>query len=233
MSSPAVIQDGRFRAVLFDLDGTLVDTAPDMVAVLQAMQEAYDVAPVPYELGRRYVSNGSIGLLRLGFPDLEIEAGHPFHGEFLDRYAEVVCEDSRIFAGVDRLLGRLEDANCPWGVVTNKPEYLTTPLLDALGLTSRSACVVGGDTLPVRKPDPGPLLHACDMAGVEPHRTVYVGDAPRDIEAGLAAGMATVAAAYGYITEDDDPQSWGADLVAADTEELAQIVLKAVNLGGS
>ena len=151
----------------------------------------------------------------------------------LDRYAEVVCDNSRIFAGIDRLLAKLEDAERPWGVVTNKPEYLTHPLLDALGLASRSACIVGGDTLPVRKPDPAPLVLACDMAGVEPHRTVYVGDALRDIEAGLAAGMATIAAGYGYITEDDDPQSWGADVIAADTEELAQIVLKAVNLGTS
>ena len=233
MNSPALIQDGLFGAVLFDLDGTLVDTAPDMVAVLQAMQASYGVAPVPYDMGRRYVSNGSIGLLRLGFPDLDIEVGHPFHSEFLDRYAEVVCDNSRIFAGIDRLLAKLEDAERPWGVVTNKPEYLTHPLLDALGLASRSACIVGGDTLPVRKPDPAPLVLACDMAGVEPHRTVYVGDALRDIEAGLAAGMATIAAGYGYITEDDDPQSWGADVIAADTEELAQIVLKAVNLGTS
>lgn len=233
MSHSTGIQDGVFRAVLFDLDGTLVDTAPDMVAVLQAMQTAYDVPPVPYEVGRCYVSNGSIGLLRLGFPDLDIEAGHPYHGEFLDRYAEVVCEDSRVFAGVDSLLEELEQAGLPWGVVTNKPEHLTTPLLHALGLAARSACTVGGDTLPVRKPDPGPLLLACDMAGVEPHRTLYVGDALRDIEAGLAAGMATVAAGYGYITEDDDPNSWGADVIARDTEELAQIVRKAVNLVNS
>ena len=233
MNSPARILDSLFGAVLFDLDGTLVDTAPDMVAVLQAMQKAYDVAPVPYEIGRRYVSNGSIGLLRLGFPDIDIDIGHSFHSEFLDRYAEVVCKDSRVFAGIDRLLAQLEGADCPWGVVTNKPEYLTTPLMEALGLASRSACIVGGDTLPVRKPDPGPLLLACDMAGVEPHKTLYVGDALRDIEAGLAAGMTTIAAGYGYITENDDPTSWGADVIAADTEELAQIVLKAVNLGGS
>lgn len=232
MSGPTDIEHGLYRAVLFDLDGTLVDTAPDMVAVLQAMQTAYDVPPVPYETGRRYVSNGSIGLLRLGFPDLDIEVGHPYHGEFLDRYAEVVCVDSAVFAGVDRLLEDLDEAGRPWGVVTNKPEYLTTPLLDALGLAARSACTVGGDTLPVRKPDPAPLLHACDMAGVEPHRTLYVGDALRDIEAGLAAGMTTIAAGYGYITEDDDPRAWGADVIASDTEELAQIVRKAVNLVG-
>lgn len=224
------MQDGLIRAVLFDLDGTLVDTAPDMVAVLQAMQSAYGVEPVPYDVGRRYVSNGSIGLLRLGFPGEDIEIGHDYQREFLDRYAGALCEKSRVFAGLEALLERLDAAARPWGVVTNKPEFLTAPLLERLGLASRSACIVGGDTLPVRKPDPGPLLHACQVAGVAPSRTLYVGDASRDIEAGQAAGMATVAVAYGYITEDDDPRRWGADMIASDPEELAQIVLKAVNL---
>ena len=219
--------------MLFDLDGTLVDTAPDMVAVLQSMQVAYGIEPVDYERGRRQVSNGSIGLLRLGFPGVDIEIGHAYHGEYLDRYARVVCDNSRVFAGIDELLDRLDEAAVPWGVVTNKPEYLTAPLMRTLGLESRSACIVGGDTLPVRKPDPGPLLLACDIAGVTPHRTAYVGDAPRDIEAGLAAGMTTIAAGYGYIPEEDDPQSWGADSIATTPEELAQFVLKAVNLGGS
>jgi phosphoglycolate phosphatase len=114
--------------------------------------------------------------------------------------------------------------------VTNKPEHLTGPLLEALGLAGRSACTVSGDSLPVRKPDPGPLLLACDMAGVDAYRTIYVGDAARDIEAGLRAGMGTIAAGYGYIPEDDDPREWGADIIVANTEELAQTVLKAVNL---
>ena len=219
------------EAVLFDLDGTLVDTAPDMVAVLQSMQAAYGVEPVDYEKGREQVSNGSIGLLRLGFPDVDIEIGHAYHGEYLDRYAEVVCENSRVFDGIDALLDQLDEASLPWGVVTNKPEYLTAPLMQCLGLTPRSACIVGGDTLPVRKPDPAPLLLACDIAGVAPHRTVYVGDASRDIDAGLAAGMTTVAATYGYIPSQEDPNSWGADSLAKTPEELAQFLLKAVNLG--
>lgn len=231
MSSTSPQQDGLLEAVLFDLDGTLVDTAPDMVAVLQSMQAAYGIEPVDYDQGRRQVSNGSIGLLRLGFPGVDIAIGHAYHREYLDRYAEVVCDNSRVFAGIDVLLDRLDEAALPWGVVTNKPEYLTTPLMRALGLESRSACIVGGDTLPVRKPDPGPLLLACDIAGVAPHRAVYVGDAPRDIEAGLAAGMTTIAASYGYIPEEDDPRSWGADTIATTPEELAQFVLKAVNLG--
>ena len=231
MTDPTQFPGSGFEAVLFDLDGTLVDTAPDMVAALQATQAARDVEPLPFEVARQFVSNGALGLLRAGFPGIAIDAGDPYHSEFLERYAGALCEGSRVFPGVDELLDRLDEANCPWGIVTNKPEYLTNPLLDALGLAARSACTVGGDTLPVRKPDPGPLLLACDIAGVKSHRTVYVGDALRDIEAGLAAGMVTVAATYGYITEDDNPHSWGADLIAADTEELAQIVHKAVNLG--
>jgi phosphoglycolate phosphatase len=224
--------DGDFDAVLFDLDGTLVDTAPDMVRVLQDMQVARDREPVAYEIGRRYVSNGAIGLLRLAFPDEGVDFGDPMHHEYLERYAEMICEESRVFDGLAGLLDWLDDSGCPWGVVTNKPEYLTLPLLDALGLAARSACTVSGDSLPVRKPDPGPLLLACDIAGIDAWRSIYVGDASRDIEAGLAAGMGTIAAAYGYITEDDDPRAWGADILASDTEELAQIVRKAVNLEG-
>ena len=224
------MQDGHFHAVLFDLDGTLVDTAPDMVTVLQDMQEAHGVDPVAYEKGRSYVSNGAIGLLRLGFPGTEIDFGDALHVEYLERYTETLCHASRVFAGLEGLLDQLDAAACPWGVVTNKPEYLTNPLLDALGLLERSACTVSGDSLPVRKPDPAPLLHACDIAGIEAFRSIYVGDAARDIEAGLRAGMATIAAGYGYITDDDDPREWGADIIVADTEELAQIVLKAVNL---
>lgn len=220
----------RFTAVLFDLDGTLVDTAPDMVAVLQALQTDNGVEPVGYDLGRSYVSNGSVGLLRLGFPladDAELES---LRLEFLERYAARICNGSAIFPGVDRLVDRLDAARLPWGVVTNKPQHLTEPLLQALMLAERAACCVSGDTLPQRKPDPTPLIHACSIAGIEAARTLYVGDSSRDIMAGRAAGMGTVAAAYGYITPGDDARDWQADAIAASTEELAQIVLKAVNL---
>ena len=224
------MRDGYFNAVLFDLDGTLVDTAPDMVAVLRAMQASHGLEPIDYDLGRAQVSNGAIGLLSVGFPELAVGFGDDMHMDFLELYAEMLCEDSCVFPGMENLLDHLDDADCPWGVVTNKPESLTNPLLEALGLADRSACTVSGDSLPVRKPDPAPLLLACDIAGVDAHRAIYVGDAFRDIEAGLRAGMATIAASYGYITEDDDPREWGADIIAPDTEELAQIILKAVNL---
>jgi len=224
------LNGAEYTSVLFDLDGTLADTAPDMVAVLQHLQREHGIDPVPYELARSYVSNGAIGLLTLGFPELVVEFGDDMHQEYLERYAETICEESRIFTGVAELLDQLDDMNCPWGVVTNKPEQLTIPLLIALGLAERSACIVSGDTLSVRKPDPAPLLLACDIAGVEPDTAIYIGDAERDIEAGQRAGMATIAAGYGYITADDDPREWDADVIATTAEELAQIVLKAVNL---
>ena len=225
------LDTGRCSAILFDLDGTLVDTAPDMVAVLQDLQRTHGLDPVDYELGRAYVSNGALGLLGLGFPDIEHAIGSDLHTAYLESYAERVCEASLLFPGLADLLEALDAAGLPWGVVTNKPAHLTDALLDRLALAARSACTVSGDTLPQRKPDPAPLLHACELAGLLPQNTVYVGDASRDIQAGQNAGMATVAAAYGYIAPGDDPRNWGADLIAADTAELTQILLKAVNLG--
>lgn len=224
------IQDGAFGLVLFDLDGTLADTAPDMVATLQDMQRDHGSEPIEYDLGRAHVSNGALGLLRVGFPDIDDDRRLGLVGEYVERYAERLCELTRVFDGVDTLLHQLDAIGCPWGVVTNKPEHLTNPLLELLGIADRSVCAISGDTLPVRKPEPGPILLGCEIAGIDTHRSIYVGDAARDIIAGHRAGVATIAAAYGYITEDDDPREWGADIIATDTGELAQIVLNAVNL---
>lgn len=224
------IQDNTFGLVLFDLDGTLVDTAPDMVATLQAMQRDYGYKPIDYELGRSNVSNGAMGLLRVGFPDIDQDGRQGMVPDYVERYAERLCEKTRVFAGLDSLLDHLDAVGCPWGVVTNKPEHLTNPLLEQLGLANRSICAISGDTLSVRKPEPGPVLLGCDIAGVEAHRSIYIGDASRDIQAGLRAGAATIAAAYGYITEEDDPREWGADVIAVDTEELAQIVINAIDV---
>lgn len=224
---------GDTEAVFFDLDGTLVDTAPDMVAALQELQKANGVDPVPYELGRSHVSNGAMGLLTLAFPDEFITPDSDLMCDFIERYTEQVCDQSTIFEGLDELLLALDDANIPWGVVTNKPAHLTAPIMDMLNLADRSACTVSGDTLPTRKPDPAPLYHACTLTDVSPEDCIYIGDALRDIEAGSNAGMATVAAGYGYIMAEDDPRDWGADEFAGDSHELVQIVLKAVNLGSS
>ena len=221
---------GQIRAVFFDLDGTLVDTAPDMVGVLQALQQDRGVAPLPYSLGRSHVSNGAMGLLRIAFPTEEITLHGPLMCEYMQRYADQLCVKTTVFAGLETMLQRLDEASHPWGVITNKPAHLTDPLLEQLALADRVVCAVSGDTLAQRKPDPAPLLHACQLAGVPPDEAMYVGDADRDIEAGRRAGMMTVAAAYGYVTAGDDPGRWGADEIAADTADLTQIVLKGVNL---
>lgn len=222
--------NGNARAVFFDLDGTLVDTAPDMVHALQDIQRDYGVEPVSYQLGRSHVSNGAVGLLTLAFPEEEIVPNGPLMCDFIARYKSRVCDESNVFEGVDELLESLDEVGIPWGVVTNKPAHLTLPIMQELRLTERSACIVSGDTLPTRKPDPATLLYACELTNVEPGDCIYVGDASRDIEAGENAGMATIAVGYGYIVSTDDPRAWGADLFAPDTQELVKIVRKAVNL---
>ena len=222
--------NGSARAVFFDLDGTLVDTAPDMVAALQDLQQSTGIPPVDYAAGRAQVSNGAMGLLKLAFPEQSISVESQLMCDFLARYSQQVCDRSRIFTGLEELLQSLEGAGTPWGVVTNKPAHLTLPIMESLGLATRSASIVSGDTLPTRKPDPATLLHACSEVGVDATDCVYIGDAARDIEAGRNAGMATIAVGYGYIAENDDPQGWDADRFAADVPELVQIVRKAVNL---
>ena len=222
--------NATFDAILFDLDGTLVDTAPDMVAVLLGMQKDHGLALVPYDLARSHVSNGAVGLIRLAFPEADDALMKQLHQEYLDRYENAVCVDSTLFPELGDLLDELDAVGRPWGVVTNKPMRMTDPLLAGLGLSSRVACSISGDTLPQRKPDPAPLLLASQQIGVPSEKTVYVGDAVRDIEAGRAAGMFTIAATYGYITDDDDPGTWEADLIAGDTRELTHYLLKGVNL---
>lgn len=230
MSARDRLTAGDYKAVFFDLDGTLADTAPDMVTALQEMQRALDVDPVEYDFGRNHVSNGALGLLRIGFPELTEDERQGLLCDYVDRYSRMLCERTSVFPGLEAALDAFDAGARPWGVVTNKPQHLTNPLMQALDLFERSAATVSGDTLPQRKPDPAPLLHACEIAGVAASDCIYVGDAARDIEAGRRAGMATVAAAYGYILEDDDPGRWNPDLIATDTDKLTQILLKAVNL---
>lgn len=218
------------NAVLFDLDGTLVDTAPDMVRILAEMLQAYGEPSLPYDLVRSVVSNGSLGLVQLGFPRLDVDRHRELQAEYLDRYEADVCRDSLVFPGLDDCLDLLDDSEISWGIVTNKPKRMTSLLLRALDIDRRAACVVSGDTLPERKPHPAPLLHGAEIAGIRPADTIYVGDAARDIEAGRAAGMATVAAGYGYIVDGDAACDWGADAVADDVEALNQVLAAALGL---
>lgn len=214
----------RLSAVLFDLDGTLLDTAPDMVAVLDLLLAEESREPIEYELGRAHVSNGALGLIDIAFSNLDEAHRLSLRDRYLELYAKHLVKRTAPFDGMDAVLEHLEQANIQWGVVTNKPAHLTEPLLDTLGLMSRCACVVSGDTLAERKPHPRPLLHAAEIIGTGPAQAMYVGDASRDIEAGRAAGMMTVAAAYGFIMPGDDPAAWQADHCIDNPLELIALV---------
>lgn len=208
-------------AVLFDLDGTLADTGPDLAGALNTMLLADGHAALPYAQIRPWVSWGALRLIRLGYGEaLDAARTAELRGRFLACYEACLCRESRLFPGIPEVLAALESASVPWGIVTNKPGWLTEPLLGALGLGDRAGTVISGDTLPFAKPHPMPLLHAARELGVPAARCVYVGDNVRDIEAGRAAGMYTIAAAWGYIPADDDPVSWQADRLLAAPEGL-------------
>lgn len=217
---------GRPAAVLFDLDGTLLDTAPDMIAALDSVCRQQGVDAVPFERARGFVSNGAVGLLRLAFPNFDPARDTDLHYRFLTAYAERLAIETCVFPPLEQLLAHLEATGVPWGIVTNKPRHLTEPLLEALGLLRRSACTVSGDTLPERKPHPRPILFALEQLGVatEPSMSVYVGDARRDIESGRAAGTRTVAVQYGYVEPGQDPATWGADCIVNTTLELINLL---------
>jgi phosphoglycolate phosphatase len=202
------------HAVLFDLDGTLADTAPDLAAALNRLLAERGQAPVPIEQTRPVTSSGARGMLRVGFGiDPQHADYEPLKARFLDLYGARVCIGTTLFAGIGELLAALEERAIAWGVVTNKAERFTLPLLEALELRARASCVVGGDTTPRAKPHPEPLLHAARAMSLEPERCLYVGDDLRDVQAARAAGMPVIAAAYGYLGDHGDPHAWGADAV--------------------
>ena len=207
-------------ALLLDLDGTLLDTAPDMGGALNLLRAEHGLAALPAATIRPVVSHGAMRLVKLGFPEAEGDAFELLRLRFLELYAANLAIGTRLFPGFDRVLDALEGSHLPWGIVTNKPGWLTAPLLAALGLDGRAACAVSGDTVAERKPHPLPLLHAAQLVGVDPAACVYVGDAERDIQAGRAAGMTTVVAAYGYLSDDEDPRQWQPHGVVHAPEEL-------------
>jgi N-acetyl-D-muramate 6-phosphate phosphatase len=199
------------RAVLFDMDGTLLDTAPDMVGALNALRREEGLAPLPYEVVRSGVSHGVARVVKIGFPDVTGDKAAALHKRFLDIYRGALSEGTQLFAGMDRVLDTLAERRLKAGIVTNKAAWLTDPLLEQLGLRPRFDCVVSGDTVAERKPHPLPLLHAAKLAGVAPSECIYVGDAERDVLAAHAAGMPALVANYGYLEADEDSTAWGAD----------------------
>ena len=201
----------RLDTVLFDLDGTLADTAPDLAQTLNQLLVEQGQEPLPFAAIRPHVSNGASALVTLGFglagDDPDFEA---LRQRFLDIYSDNLCRQTTLFPGMDELLQQIEQQSMRWGVVTNKPARFTEPLLEALGVSQRAACIISGDSTEKRKPHPEPMLLACRQLGIEPACCLYVGDARRDIDAGRNAGMLTLVAAFGYIGEQDTPDDWQA-----------------------
>jgi len=212
---------GSLRAVLFDLDGTLADTAPDLIAAVNAVRLDQGREALPEVHLRPVVSKGGRALLARAFPDLDAAAREVLLPRFLDHYRGALAVRTRPFPGIEALLVAIEAQGWLWGIVTNKPEGLARGVVDALGWTGRCGVLVGGDTLPVRKPDPAPLVLAAEHLGVVPGHCVYVGDDARDVEAGRAAGMPTIAALWGYRDDGERPDDWPADAHAADAVAVA------------
>jgi len=199
-------------AVLFDLDGTFADTAPDMALALNRLLQRHGRASLPPAAVRPHVSSGSRGMLAVGFglapSDTDYDA---LRSEYLDLYAEDICRHTQPFPGIPQLIDALCARGVAWGIVTNKPGWLTDPLLAAMAMEPAPDCVVSGDTVARAKPHPDPLLHACALIGQAPERCWYVGDDERDIIAGRAASMGTLIAGYGYLGTASHPRDWGAD----------------------
>ena len=214
-----------YHGVFFDLDGTLADTAPDLVAATNQLLSARNLPLKPYEQLRPCASAGARGLIGGAFG---IDTKHPdfipLRDEFFANYEKALFVHSKLFEGMEHLLNQLESAQLPWGIVTNKSERFTNPLVDLMGLSQRSISTVSGDTTPHSKPHPEPILHAARIANLDPNKSLYVGDDIRDIIAGKAAGMKTVAAAYGYCGCKEPPEAWGADFIIHTPQELLQII---------
>lgn len=213
------------HAVLFDLDGTLVDTARDLANALNYLLEQEGEKTLSYEEIRPHASHGTVALIRIGFGiDDSDSRFQRFRQAIIDRYLAHIADESVLFEGMASVLEHLEEQGHPWGVVTNKPGFLTQPLMEQLELINRASVVVSGDTLKQSKPDPAPLLYACEQIGSDPQSSFYIGDAERDISAGRAAGMHTITAHYGYIGENDSPASWGADHEVTHASQLKLLI---------
>jgi 2-phosphoglycolate phosphatase len=209
------------RAVLFDFDGTLADTAPDLGYALNLQLQRYGREPIPTEVMRPHSSAGARGLLKLGFGVTpEDENFSDLRSEYLDLYENNLCRNTVLFPGVVELLNSLEMLAIPWGIVTNKPHRFTVPLIKQLGLSDRANCVVSGDSVPRPKPYPDSLLKASEEMGIKPEDAIYVGDDERDVQAANAARMRSVVAGYGYLGIGNHPEDWGAQGIITNPSEV-------------
>ena len=219
----------RLRAVLFDMDGTLLDSAPDFIAVAAAMRADRGLPPIDEQLIREQISGGARAMVASAF-SISPEAAEfeTLRQEFLDRYQEHCAVFTRPFDGIEQLLADIEQAKLIWGVVTNKPLRYAEPIMQQLGLAQRSAILICPEHVTHTKPDPEPMLLACARLGLEPASVLFVGDDLRDIESGRAAGTRTAAVRYGYIHRDDNPNHWGADAVVDHPSELRALLDRAL-----
>jgi phosphoglycolate phosphatase len=216
------------QCVLFDLDGTLLDTAPDLARALNRLRHEWSMAELPLSAIRPMVSKGTPGLLKAGFDicsdDPLFETLRP---RFLELYANDIASQTTLFGGMGDVLNWLEARSLPWGIVTNKPGWLTKTLLEVMGLSKRPACVICGDTLVQRKPDPAPLLYGSQLVGVKPQFCWYIGDAEADIIAGNRARMVTAVASFGYIGAEEKPEQWQANHIVTSPSELLNCLKEA------
>jgi len=213
------------RAILFDLDGTFADTAPDLARALNRVRAERGLPPLPPEVARPWTSSGARGLLKAGF-DITPEDGDygVLREKFLDYYEKDLCVDTRLFDGVPEVIAELKVRRIPWGIVTNKGKRFTDPLLRLLAVDRLAACAVSGDSTPHTKPHPAPLLLAASLLSLQAAQCLYVGDDLRDAQAAQAAGMPFVAAGWGYLGEGGDPSAWGADAVLSHPQEIPDLL---------
>ena len=212
------------RAILFDLDGTLADTAPDLAAAVNLLRTARGLEPTPYAILRPTASAGARGMIGAAFGLTPADEGYEeLRLQWFDNYQNAMAVHSTLFPGIDELLKGIADGGMAWGIVTNKPARFTDPLVGMIGL-GHAGCVISGDTTPQPKPHPGPLLEGARRLGIAPEQCWYVGDDLRDVEAGRAAGMLTVACTWGYCGTVD-PATWGADMVLDSPLALLEILL--------
>ena len=217
----------RPKAVLFDLDGTLIDSAPDLGAAADKMRTDRGMTSLDYVLYRPVAGSGARGMLQVAFGMTEEHADYEaYKSEFLDNYQQAMTVKTTVFDGVDEMLSGLQQLGLLWGVVTNKHQRFTIPLSQQMALFKSAGAVVSGDTTPHAKPHPAPLFEGASLLGLPPKDCWYVGDDERDIVAGKAAGMVTVAANYGYLGEEADVLSWGADFVIHAPVELLHLFSK-------
>jgi phosphoglycolate phosphatase len=219
----------RLRAVLFDMDGTLLDSAPDFIAISQAMRVDRGLPAIDDKLIRDQISGGARAMVAANFVmGPEAEGFEALRLEFLERYQRHCAVLTRPFDGINELLDEIEQARLIWGVATNKPVRYAEPIMQQLGLAQRSAVLVCPDHVSRSKPDPEMLLLACSQIGIQPGEALFVGDDERDIEAGRAAGCKTAAVTYGYIHPQDNPRNWGADVVVDHPLELRAVLERAL-----